>query len=133
VQHKFDKARAFRGVKGTTHGVDPMNVDIPEGLPIPMVSFPPTSVPEWNSTDKNFLLMVFDFVSSLVHDNGALLFFHKDDLKLKADIKGSTKAYHFSNLKEWTETNRLPITSTREASKTVSSSCLVICFILLSS
>jgi hypothetical protein len=133
VQHKSDKARAFKGVQGTDGGVDLMIVDIPEGLPVPMVSSPPTSIPGWNSANPNFLPLLFDFGSSLVHDNGALLFFHKDDLKLKADIKGSTKAYHFSNLKEWTETNRLPITSTREASKTVSSSCLVICFILLSS
>jgi hypothetical protein len=86
VQHKSDKARAFKRVQGT----------------VPMVSSPPTSVRGWNSTDKNFLPMVFDFGSSLVHDNGALLFFHKDDLKLRADIRGVAKAYHFSILKEWT-------------------------------
>jgi hypothetical protein len=92
VQHKSDKARAFRGVKGTVGEVDLMIVDIPKGLPVPMVSSPPTSIPEWNSADKNFLTMVFEFGSSLVHDNGMLLFFHKDDLKLRADIRGSTKA-----------------------------------------
>jgi hypothetical protein len=66
VQHKSDKARAFKGVPGTVGGVDLMIVDIPEGLPIPMVSSPPTSVLEWNSEDKNFLPLVFDFGSSLV-------------------------------------------------------------------
>jgi hypothetical protein len=101
VQHKSDKARAFKGNQGTIGGVDLMIVDIPEGLPVPMVSSPLTSVLEWNSNDKNFLAMVFDFGSSLVHDNGVLLFFHKDDLKLKADIRGSAKAYHFKILKEW--------------------------------
>jgi hypothetical protein len=45
VQHKSDKARAFRGFQGTGGGVDLMIVDVPEGLPIPMVSSPPTSVP----------------------------------------------------------------------------------------
>jgi hypothetical protein len=88
-----------------------MIVDIPEGLPVPMVSSPPTAVPDWNSDDKNFLAMVFDMGSSLVHDNGVLLFFHKDDLKLRADIRGSAKAYHFKILKEWTGINRLPMTS----------------------
>jgi hypothetical protein len=34
-----------------------MIVDIPEGLPVPMVSSPPTSVPEWNSNNKSFLAM----------------------------------------------------------------------------
>jgi hypothetical protein len=106
-------------------------VDIPEGLPVPMVSSPPTSVLESNSADKDFLSMVFDFGSLLVHDNGVLLLFHKDNLKLRADIRGSAKAYHFSILKEWTGINRLPITNVRDASKRVNDSCVVICFILL--
>jgi hypothetical protein len=131
VQHKSDKAGAFNGVQGTTTGVDLMIVDIPEGLPILIVSTPPTSVPVWNSVDENFLPLVFDFGSSLVHDNGALLLFHKDDLKLRADIRGYAKAYHFSIFKEWTGINRLPITSPRDASKTVSGSILLICFILV--
>jgi hypothetical protein len=108
-----------------------MIVDMPEGLPVPMVSSPPTSVPEWNSDDKNFLAVLFNMGSFLVHDNGVLLFFHKDDLKLRADIRGHSKAYHFSILKEWTGINRLPITTARDASKTVSGSNLVICIILL--
>jgi hypothetical protein len=56
----------------------------------------PTSVPEWNSTDKNFVSMVFEFGSSLVHDNGVLLLLHKDNLQLRVDIRGYLKAYHFS-------------------------------------
>jgi hypothetical protein len=108
-----------------------MIVDIPEGLPVPMVSSPPTSVPNWNLEHKSFLSMVFDIRGSLVHDNGVLLLFHKDDLKLRADIKDYSKAYHFSILKEWTGINRLPITSSRDASKTVSGSNLVICITLL--
>jgi hypothetical protein len=122
VQHKSDKARAFKGKQSTTSGVDLMIVDIPEGRPVPMVSSLPTFVPEWNSEDKNFLPVVFDFGSSLIHDSGVLLFFHKDDLKLRADIRGYSKAYHFSILKDWTVINRLPITNARDASKTVNDS-----------
>jgi hypothetical protein len=131
VQYKSDKARAFNGVQGTSSRVDLMIVDIPEGLPVPIVSSPPTSIPMWNSADESFLLLVFDFGSSLVHGNGALLLFHKDDLKLRADIRGYANAYHFKILKEWTGINRLPLTSARDASKTVSGSSLVMCFILL--
>jgi hypothetical protein len=131
VQHKSDKAHAFNGVQGTTTGIDLMIVDIPEGLPVPIVSSLPTSVPVWNSANENFLPLVFDFGSSLVHDNGALLLFHKDDLKLKADIRGYAKAYHFSIFKEWTGINHLPITSSKDASKTVSGSILLICFNLV--
>jgi hypothetical protein len=108
-----------------------MNVYIPKGLPVPMISSPPTSVPEWNSDDKNFLAMVFDIGSSLVYDNGVLLLFHKDNLKLRADIRGSAKAYHFKILKELTGINRLPMTNARDTSKIVSGSNLVICIILL--
>jgi hypothetical protein len=108
-----------------------MIVDIPEGLPVPILSSLPTSVPVWNSADQSFLPLMFDFGSSLVHDNGALLFFHKDDPKLRANIRGYAKAYHFSILKKWTGINRLPITSPMDASKTVSGSSLVICFILV--
>jgi hypothetical protein len=96
-----------------------------------MVSSPPTSVPEWNSDDKNFVAMVFDFGSSLVHDNGVLLLFHNDGLKLRADIRGSIKAYYFKILKEWMGINHLPLTSARDASKIVSESCLVTLFIVL--
>jgi hypothetical protein len=131
VHHKSDKARAFKGVQGTDGGVDLMIVDIPEGLPIPMVSSPPTSIPGWNSVDPNFLPLLFDFGSSLIHDNGALLLFHKDDLKFRADIRGFANAYHFKILKEWTGINRLPLTSARDASKTVSGSNPFICFILV--
>jgi hypothetical protein len=131
VQHKSDKVRVFKEKQDTTGGIDLMIVDMPKGLPVPMVSSPPTSVPKWNSDDKNFLAMLFDMGSSLVHDNGVLLLFHKDDLKLRADIRGHFKAYHFSILKEWTGINRLPITSVIDASKTVSGSNLVICIILL--
>jgi hypothetical protein len=74
--------------------------------------------------------LVFDFGSSLVHDNGALLLFHKDDLKLRADIRGYANAYHFKIFKEWMGINRLPLTSARDSSKIVSGSNLDMCFIL---
>ena len=130
VQHKFDKAQPFKGVQGTAGAVDLMLMDILEGLPVPFVSFPRTAVPGWNADDESFMAMVFAIGSSLVNDNGALLLFHKDDLQLRADLRGFANAYSWKILKEWTGINRLPLTSARDASKTVSGSNLVICFIL---
>ena len=46
VQHKSNKACAFKGMKGTIGGVDLMIVNIPKGLPVSMVSSPPTSIIE---------------------------------------------------------------------------------------
>ena len=132
MQYKADKARAFKRVHCFGDRVGLMIVDIPEDLSISMVFSPPSLVPKQNTMVKNFLSMVFDFGSSLVYDNEVLLFFHLDQLQLRADIKGYMKTYHFSLLMEWTRINRLPITSGRDSSKTISESCIIILFIPLS-
>lgn len=80
MRHKSDKARPFKGVQGNDGGVDLILVDIPEGLLVPLVSSPHTTVPEWNADEMSFLAMVFAMESFLVHDNGVLLLFHEDDL-----------------------------------------------------
>jgi hypothetical protein len=125
VQHKSNKARAFRGVQDASAGVDLMIMDIPEGFLVPMVSSPASSIPEWNKHGDDFLQTVFDFASGLVHDNGVILLFHLDDLQMRADIRGCMKAYHFSLFKEFMGVNRLQLTSARNASKTVSESCIL--------
>ena len=131
VQHKSDKAQAFRGVQGASAGVDQMIMIIPEGLPVPMVSDPASSVPEWNRLPERFVETVFEFASRLVHDSGVLLLFHLDDLQIKADIRGCLKAYHFSLFKEFMGINHLQLTSARNASKTVSRSCILKLFLSL--
>jgi hypothetical protein len=76
IQHNFDKARGFKGVLNAGVGVDLIIVDIPEGLLVPIVSSPTTSVSKWNKLGDGFLQMVFNFASSLVHDIEVLLLFH---------------------------------------------------------
>ena len=120
VQHKSDKTRAFRGVWDAKAGVDLMIMDIPEGLSVPTVASPTSSVPEWNKLLDRFVETVFEIASGLVHDNGVLLLFYPDDLQMRANIRGCLKAYHFSFFKEFMGVNRLPLTSARNASKTVS-------------
>ena len=68
---------------------------------------------------------IFEFASGLVHDSDVLLLFHPDDLQMKADIRGCLKAYHFSLFKEFMGVNHLQLTSARNASKTVSKSCIL--------
>ena len=102
-----------------------MIMDIPEGLPVPMVSDPASSVPEWNKLLERFVETVFEFASGLVHDNDVLLLFHPDNLQMKANIRGFLKAYHFSLFKEFMGVNRLQLTSARNVSKTVSESCIL--------
>ena len=102
-----------------------MIMDVPKGLPIPMVSDPASSVRKWNKLPKRFVETVFEFASGLIHDSDVLLLFHLDDLQMKADIRGCIKAYHFLLFKELMGVNRLQLTSARNASKTVSNSCIL--------
>ena len=131
VQHKSDKARAFKGVRDAKVGVDLMIMDILEGLPVPTVASLASSVPKWNKLPDRFVEMVFEIANGLVHDNGVLLLFHPNDLQKRADIRGCLKAYHFSLFKEFMGMNCLPLTSARNASKTVSISCILKLLLLL--
>ena len=80
VQHKSEKARAFRDVQGGSVGVDLMIMDVLEGLSVPIVSDPASSVPEWNKLPERFVETIFESASALVHDNDVLLLFYPDDL-----------------------------------------------------
>ena len=102
-----------------------MIMNVPEGLPIPMVFNLASSVPEWNKLLERFVETVFEFASRLLYNNDALLLFHPDDIQMKVDIKGCLKAYHFSLFKEFMGVNHLQLTSARNASKTVSESCIL--------
>jgi hypothetical protein len=95
-------------------------VDIPDDLPIPDLSSPPSFVPEWNKRKKGFLEVVFDFANSHLHDKGAMLLFFSDDLDVKAYLKGLMSAYRFLTFKDWMGVNHLQMTSARDWSKTVS-------------
>jgi hypothetical protein len=69
---------------------------------------------------KELLVSVFDFDGGYVHDDGVLLLFLPDDLKLKAILQGYMEAYHFSVFQEWMEINRLRLISARDETMTVS-------------
>ena len=63
-----------------------MIIDIPEDLPLLMVAFLASSVPEWNRLPDRFVKTVFEIASGLVHDNGMLLLFHLDDHQMMVNI-----------------------------------------------
>ena len=97
-----------------------MIFDILENLPIPNMSNLPSSIPNWNQIHKDFLVSVFDFAGGHVHDDGVILFFLPNDLKLKATLQGYTEAYHFSVYQEWMRVNRLRLTSAKDVTTTIS-------------
>jgi hypothetical protein len=80
---------------------DPVIVDIPENLPVPNISDPTYSVPSWNVLDPDFLDELFDFADEIVHDDGALFFFHPDDNgDFKESIQDHFAAFEFTIFKE---------------------------------
>jgi hypothetical protein len=97
-----------------------MIFDIPKNLPIPNMSSLPSSIPDWNQMHKDLLVSVFDFASGHAHDDGVLLLFLPDDLKLKATLQGYMEAYHFSVYQEWMGVNRLRLTNSRDLTTIVS-------------
>jgi hypothetical protein len=97
-----------------------MIFDIPEYLLVPNMSSLPSSIPDWNQMHKDLLISVFDFAGRHVHDDGVLLLFLPDDLKLKATLQVYMEAYHFSVYQEWMGVNRLRLTSDWDVTTTVS-------------
>jgi hypothetical protein len=59
-------------------GVDLMVFDILENLSISKVSSLLISILDWNQMDEEFLVLVINFVSTHVHDDGVLLLFQSD-------------------------------------------------------
>jgi hypothetical protein len=53
--------------------------DLPNGLPMPDLSFPKNVVPPWNTTNHYFLEYLFSFCTFFLHDDGALLIFYPND------------------------------------------------------
>ena len=82
-----------------------MVFDIPKNLPVPNMFSLPLSIHDWNQLDDEFHVLIFDFASIHVYDDGAFLLFFSNDSKLKATLKGYMVAYNFSIFKEWMEVN----------------------------
>jgi hypothetical protein len=96
------KVRFYKGTTGVQPYLDLILADIPEGLPVPGISNPPT--PEW-------LQPIFDFADNHLHDDGAMILFHPFRLTTKSMILGYCECFGFQVRKEWLGINRLHLTS----------------------
>jgi hypothetical protein len=63
------------------------------------------------------LIWFFDFSTTHLQDDGAILFFYVDKSKLKTILKGFLMAYHFKVHKEWMDVNQLKMSNAREVDK----------------
>ena len=80
-------------------------VDIPENLPVPVVS--DSAIPEWNQCSPYYLENLFTFADANLHDDGILLLMHPDDLDLLKDIYGWVFTFDYSFAKDWWGLNDL--------------------------
>ena len=119
-QFSVGKAISFDGVPSTQPCMDLFILDLPEGLPVPEVSDPPSAVPDWNVIPPTFLEDAFEFASNHLHDDAAMLIFLADDIKVKREILGYLAGFNFMEYREWLGVNCLQLASPRDPSRRVS-------------
>ena len=120
------RAISFDGVPSTQPCMDLFILDLPEGLPVPGVSDPPSAIPDWNVVPPTFLEDAFEFASNHLHDDAAMLIFLADDIKVKREIAGYLAGFGFMEYREWLGVNCLQLASPRDPSRRVSSQFLTI-------
>jgi hypothetical protein len=79
VQVGANRTFYFQGVPKATPTLDLVIADISEGLPVPGISTPSSSIPSWNAKSDKFFLVLFSFCMQYLHDDGVLLIFHPED------------------------------------------------------
>jgi hypothetical protein len=120
LQHKMDRLCSFNRVANYSVGVDLVIVDIPDNLSIANISNANGEVPRWNVEKVRFLDQLFDFTSTHLQDDSAILLFHTSSRDLLKHLRGFQKVYRFKIHKEWMFVNRLRMTSAKDPSKMVS-------------
>jgi len=111
VQHSSDKGRRYKGSASEVPCVDLILADLPEGLPVPGISNPPSSVPAWNIESKDWFQAIFDFADHHLQDDGAIILFHPFRMSTKSTILGYCESYGFTVRKEWWGMNKLHLSS----------------------
>jgi hypothetical protein len=122
MQHKGEKQRCFKGTLSDKPRIDLVIADMPEGLPVPSLSMPGTSIPKWNMANPTWLEAVFEFADGHLHDDGAIVIIHPRCAVAKATILKYASTYSFKKMKDWWDTNWLYLASL------VSTGCTVCSF-----
>ena len=121
VQVGANRTFYFQGIPKATPAVDLVIADIPEGLPVPGISTPSSSIPSWNAKSDKFLLVLFSFCMQYLHDDGVLLIFHPEDPKWTKELSTYFFNYNFKvGHGPWTCVNPLRLANPRNPNKMVS-------------
>ena len=119
---QFDGLRTTNVSNNTCphRGFDLLIADLPEGLPVPHISFPPSVVPEWNKHNTTEIEAIFEFAFSFLHDNAFILLFISECKHVRQDVRTYSATYGFTLLKDWWGINGMKLCSDIDASTTVS-------------
>ena len=110
----------MRSTTCTHGGFDLIVVDIPEVLPVPGVSSPPTAIPDSNVYIESHLEAVFEFAHYYLHGNAPLVLFMLESPAMRAEIQTYARRYDFKTLKDWWSINSLLLASPKDPSTMVS-------------
>ena len=88
-------------------GADLIIAEYPDGLPVPGISQPVSSIPTWNATVQDFLKHTVGFLGGFLHDDGAFLLFYPDNPLIKKEIAAFFNKNNLKMMEEWTICNDL--------------------------
>jgi hypothetical protein len=121
MQHQEARNRKHNGIVNAKATLDLIIVDVPEDLPVPIVSDPTDVVPLWNQSADSLLEAVFVFAEDYLQDDGAIMVIHPFQVGAKSTIPGYCVEYGFETRKEWLCMNRLHLCSPLNRTLIVSS------------
>ena len=90
-------------------GIDLLIADIPDNLPVPIIS--PKSVPLWNKRESDYFDHLFAFADTHFTDDALLLVILPKDDDLEKKLARKSKDYGFNLRRTWWGKNPIPMAS----------------------
>ena len=102
----------------TTHtGIDLLIADVPEDLPVPVVSS--SAIPDWNRRSKDYFKVLFTFAATHLHDDAVLLIIHSNNPAINHALRNWSFTLVFELVQDWWGLNGLHLVSPADPQKTV--------------
>jgi hypothetical protein len=81
--------------------LDLVIIDLQDVRPVPHLSFPPESNPEWTKHNVHIVEAIFDFDEGYLYNDDVLLLFVPESTKVKIDVWTYAMSYKLKIAKEW--------------------------------
>lgn len=96
--------------KGHT-GLDLLFADVPENLPVPKISSSLSDIPPWNKRASSYFNVLFDFATSILHDNGVLVLVHAAASDVTREVYNWAHTFDFHVAEDWFGMSELDLQS----------------------